>query len=295
MHDIDQLLQNTRRTFALAIAQLPEPTKRDVAIAYLVFRIADTLEDADGLSHVNRIRALNQFAELLRHPNEEQAVRFASRWSNADVSKNIHHQELIRYTPLVLQELSGREMAVRQLITEHARRTILGMTWFLSDSSMRLRTLAELRSYCYCVAGVVGELLTELFSNRIREFSHSEEIMNQAMAFGEGLQLVNILRDSDEDMRCGRFLIPPSVDRESLFRLARANLQRASEYVVRLRHAGADEGYVAFTQLPLDLAFATLDKIQRCGPGSKISRSVVSRIQANVTHNAKSKSVSHGI
>ncbi len=43
---LDDLLLKTSRTFALSIPLLPEPTRREVGIAYLLFRVADTLEDA---------------------------------------------------------------------------------------------------------------------------------------------------------------------------------------------------------------------------------------------------------
>ena len=43
---LDRLLAETSRTFALTIPLLPEPTRRETTVAYLLFRIADTLEDA---------------------------------------------------------------------------------------------------------------------------------------------------------------------------------------------------------------------------------------------------------
>ncbi len=41
--DLDTLLAETSRTFALAIPLLPEPTRHEVGVAYLLFRVADTL------------------------------------------------------------------------------------------------------------------------------------------------------------------------------------------------------------------------------------------------------------
>jgi phytoene/squalene synthetase len=46
MANLDDLLLKTSRTFALSIPMLPEPTRRHVGIAYLLFRVADTFEDA---------------------------------------------------------------------------------------------------------------------------------------------------------------------------------------------------------------------------------------------------------
>ena len=47
---MDHLLEKTSRTFALTVPLLPEPTRCEVTVAYLLFRVADTLEDAT-LSH----------------------------------------------------------------------------------------------------------------------------------------------------------------------------------------------------------------------------------------------------
>ncbi|HZD06425.1 MAG TPA: squalene/phytoene synthase family protein, partial [Longimicrobiales bacterium] len=45
MADLGRLLDRTSRTFALNIPLLPQPTRREVTVAYLLFRIADTFED----------------------------------------------------------------------------------------------------------------------------------------------------------------------------------------------------------------------------------------------------------
>jgi len=46
MTDVDDLLQKTSRTFAVTIPMLPSPTRQQVGLAYLLFRIIDTFEDA---------------------------------------------------------------------------------------------------------------------------------------------------------------------------------------------------------------------------------------------------------
>ena len=52
------LLQKTSRTFALSIPLLPEPLQTEVAIAYLLFRIIDTFEDATRWAPARRAKAL---------------------------------------------------------------------------------------------------------------------------------------------------------------------------------------------------------------------------------------------
>ena len=75
MVDLDALLTKTSRTFALAIPLLPEPTRRAVSVSYLLFRIADTFEDATAWARAKRIAALNEFAELLTLEPARRAVQ----------------------------------------------------------------------------------------------------------------------------------------------------------------------------------------------------------------------------
>jgi len=66
MATLDDLLEKTSRTFALSIPMLPEPTRRHVGIAYLLFRIADTFEDAALWPRDRRVAALGDLETLLR-------------------------------------------------------------------------------------------------------------------------------------------------------------------------------------------------------------------------------------
>ncbi len=69
------------------------------------------------------------------------------------------------------------------------------------DGWFRLRTRQELLDYCYFVAGTVGLMLTSLFSERTRFLSkkRKEKLKSRSVAFGLGLQLVNIARDIPAD------------------------------------------------------------------------------------------------
>ena len=76
----DELLSKTSRTFALAIPYLPEPTRREVSIAYLLLRIGDTLEDGTRWAAARRATELLCYSSLLRRPSPEAARALASRW-----------------------------------------------------------------------------------------------------------------------------------------------------------------------------------------------------------------------
>lgn len=281
--DLDLLLEKTSRTFALSIPLLPEPTRREVTVAYLLFRIADTFEDAAAWPRERRIRALGDFAELLESDAGvalERAGELARSWTEGEPSEHQGYLELLADTPFVVRHYQELSPQARRTVGHHTRRTAEGMARFVARTDdtghLELDDEADLVDYCYVVAGIVGEMLTDLFLlDRAALEPDAGALRERAARFGEALQLVNILKDSDADAREGRRFLPPGLDRAVVFRRARRDLVAASEYVLRLQDAqerGAERGLVAFTALPVRLAWATLDKVERHGPGSKISR-----------------------
>lgn len=275
--DLEQLLIATSRTFALAIPLLPEPTRREVTLSYLLFRIADTFEDAATWPREQRIEALERFAQLLEHPDPAATAELARHWAQEVPCEQPAYRELLAETPAVLTSFFALSPGAVELIREHTVRTAHGMAGFVArvsaDGELWLTDLADLRAYCYVVAGIVGELLTELFvlGHPVLKPA-AAELRGRSRAFGEGLQLVNILKDSASDATQGRRYLPDGVDRAEVLALARHNLGEASEYVLALQRAGAPRGVVAFNALPVHLAYATLDRVETAGPGAKLSR-----------------------
>ncbi len=286
MVDLDDLLAKTSRTFALAIPLLPEPTRRAVSVAYLLFRIADTFEDASAWPREQRISALHDFSELLTLEPARRAVRAAALVPGWLASPPVAHEgylELLSRTAGVLSELDGLSPRVRAVVARHAVRTSDGMAAVVTRAdevgSLHLETVKELQDYCYLVAGIVGELLTEVFLLDAPQLEPEAANLRRTMvAFGEGLQLVNILKDSGDDARDGRVYLPRATPKADVFALARRDLEAANEYVAALQRGGAPSGFVAFTGLSLVLAFASLDRLERLGPGAKVSRDEVQRL-----------------
>jgi len=275
---LDELLQATSRTFALAIPLLPEPLEREVGVGYLLFRIADTLEDAELLARDRRIRELGRFIELLGEPTDENARDAAAKWRAEPPSTNTDYNRLLGETPAVIAALRALDPAPAATLKRQVVRSALGMAETLrradESGSLRLETLNELRGYCYFVAGIVGEMLTDLFTLRLPGSEAGRALAADAAAFGEGLQLVNILKDATDDAADGRVYLPLDASRGDVLRLAREDLTAARRYAENLRAAGADPGVVAFATLPRTLAEATLDVLER-GEGVKVSREVV--------------------
>jgi len=283
--EIAQLLEKTSRTFALAIPLLPEPTRLQVGIAYLLFRIADTFEDAELWPRARKLEALARFDQLLRQPAPDEARRDAERWLAEPPCANAGYLELLRETPAVLGAFWLLDEGPRQLIGEHTRRTVEGMARFVrratAEGALELADLDDLKAYCYVVAGIVGEMLTELFLFGRKTLAPVRSFLRERSArFGEALQLVNIIKDSLADAGQGRRFLPPGGSLAEVVDLARRDLQVAMRYTLSLQRAGAPRGIVAFVALPVRLAQATLEVIEQRGPGVKLSRPDVSRIVA---------------
>jgi farnesyl-diphosphate farnesyltransferase len=100
--------------------------------------------------------------------------------------------------------------------------------------------------------------------------------------FGEGLQLVNILKDAEADEREGRIYFPPA-QRLEVIALAREDLRSAAEYTRALQQHGGEGGLVGFNALLVRLAMGTLAAIEARRPGNKLSRVEVLKILADVT------------
>jgi len=274
---LEQLLLKTSRTFALSIPRLPEPVRQQVTVAYLLFRIADTLEDATLWEAKRQERELQAFGRLVAG-GKAAAVEAVSRsWVADPPLKQPDYLELLGECDLVLRELQAMPPPAARIIREHTLRTIERMTGFvLRPRPLQLSSLDELKAYCYAVAGIVGEMLTELFL----EFepalrSRAEELRSRSVAFGEALQLVNILKDAGHDASEGRGYLPPETPLESVFALARSDLEQAAEYVRLLQLAGAERGIIEFNALPVMLAWSSLDRIEEAGPGAKLTRGEV--------------------
>jgi farnesyl-diphosphate farnesyltransferase len=277
MADLEELLLHTSRTFALSIPLLPEPTRSEVTIAYLLFRIADTFEDAPGWGPEEKVAALARFGELLEMPAPEETAAAARAWCDAVPVTVAGYRELLGEVPYVLDRFFALAPAAVELVRHHTRRTIDGMERYVlragAAGDLELADLADLRAYCYVVAGIVGELLTELFLlGRPALAAVAPALRARSGVFGEGLQLVNILKDSAADAREGRRYLPAAVDRALVMALARRDLAEAQVYVLDLQRAGAERGLVAFNALPVHLAHGTLDRVEAAGPGAKLSR-----------------------
>ncbi|HYA20778.1 MAG TPA: phytoene/squalene synthase family protein [Burkholderiales bacterium] len=216
----EHILQGVSRTFALTIPQLPEGLRQPVSNAYLLCRIADTIEDEPALSGEQKRYFSQQFIRVVA--GEVPAKTFTGEFypllseQTPDAEK-----DLIRHVPQVIGITLSFSANQRAAMLRCVRIMANGMARFqLNPSPYGLKDLPQLDSYCYHVAGVVGEMLTELFCDYSEEIRKNRETMLKlATSFGQGLQMTNILKDIWEDRSRGACWLPRDIFRECGFEL----------------------------------------------------------------------------
>jgi farnesyl-diphosphate farnesyltransferase len=289
MTNLDTLLAKTSRTFALSISFLPEALRREVTIAYLLFRVADTLEDADLWPREVRGQALDDLARVVAGGDPSAVEPLSRRWIDPAPVKHAGYLELLASSRLVLDAFEALPEAHREVIRKSLLGTITGMKDFLGEAErapLRLGSIDELRRYCHVVAGIVGEMLTALFVlHEPALVGVAPFLEERASAFGECLQLINILKDRNEDAAAGRHYLPVGVPLGDVVALAGRSLKAAEEYTAAIQQAGGLQ-VLGFNLLLCRLARASLLRVEQEGPGAKISRlevlAIVTGVQAEL-------------
>jgi farnesyl-diphosphate farnesyltransferase len=205
------ILGRVSRTFALTIPELPTELGLVVGNAYLLCRIADTIEDEPGIPADRKSEFHRDLNRVLA--GQEDVNAFTLRVSSALTQATASEKELIQRLPLVMEVTASTQSAIRETVTRCLSIMCEGMPSFQRSVSLQgLHSLEELDRYCYYVAGVVGEMLTDLFclySDTIA--ARRTQLMPLAVSFGQGLQMTNILKDFWEDRARGSCWLPREV------------------------------------------------------------------------------------
>ena len=297
----DHILPYVSRTIALTIPQLPLGLRTAVTCAYLLCRIADTIEDEPALSPPETLGFLQRFSAVLAGHEEpgplareiEQRLTDRTLATERDLVSNM--QRVIG----VLRSLNAPQRAAIQRCVELM---CYGMPRFQFSASLKgLARSSDLDDYCYYVAGVVGEMLTDLFCDYSAEIArHRSALSAVAASFAQGLQMTNILKDVWEDRSRGACWLPQEVftrhgvdlaevssepfdprfgaGYRELVGVAHAHLRNALEYTLLI--PAKEAGIRRFCLWAIGLAVLTLRKIEQnprftAGAQVKVPRSAV--------------------
>lgn len=278
--ELVELLARSSRTFAPTIHLLAQPLRHEVTVGYLLFRLADTFEDAELWPRKRRLLALSALGDYLRGASLLTADELVFAWSTPPPCTHPGYRAVVAEAPKLFAALDALPADRKAVIVSHALFTIEGMIQVLAeggdDGSIELGDLHELRDYCYIVAGVVAEMLTELLLGSHPELAGAAAVLRENCArAGEGLQLVNILKDANDDRLSRRRYLPADVAVSDVIALARGDLDIAIACWRLLRDEGAPDGVLASLALPVVLAGDTLDVIAEHGPGHRLARADV--------------------
>lgn len=233
MRDRD-LLRRTARSFYLTVRLLPRAVRADVALAYLLARATDTVADSSVGPVAERIVVLRDArASLARGVLPELAD---GRWLRA-VSAG-PEGDLLRAWPELWRSLQQREPAVRELVAGVLDAILEGQIFDLERFGPSAPPLfrEEVERYTYLVAGRVGEFWDDVCRLKLPGFSRgpADFMRDRARRYGQGLQLVNILRDRRADAAAGRVYIDEA-DAAPWSEQARLWLAEGAAYCADLR------------------------------------------------------------
>ena len=296
------LLASVSRSFSLTIRLLPDPLREPISLGYLLARAMDTIADTTPVAPITRLEHLRATLEMIKLGPDPELIRPLQR----DLTSRQTHdgeRSLIKQLDRALAWLDAQPLddrwELRRTLARIGRGQELDVLRFgegTADAPIPIATAADLDEYTYFVAGCVGELWTVLCERHLpagwRKKDQSE-MLALGKRFGQGLQLVNILRDLPEDLSSGRCYLPadllaqhdltisdlrhdpakvrPLIDQ--LRQIALGHLDAAWEYVkalgpYKLRYACA---------LPVLIGLETLGLLAKTSPLEAAERQKVSR------------------
>lgn len=294
----NHILKGVSRTFALTIPQLPDPLRKVVGNGYLLCRIADTIEDEPTLTPAQKSRFSKEFTKVVAGEAgpDDFSKRLLSLLSRQTIAAD---KDLIRNTPTVIRITRSFTPAQQAALLRCVRIMSDGMADFQQHCSpYGLKDLPEMDRYCYCVAGVVGEMLTAMFCDYSPKIAKQHaELEKLAVSFGQALQMTNILKDIWDDRERGVCWLPRDIFSEvgfdlkhlspehyapafgeglgHLIGIARIHLHNALRYVLLIpRH---EKGIRRFCLWALGMAILTLRRINQHRDFSQSQQVKISR------------------
>lgn len=208
------ILPDVSRSFALIIPQCPPPIDRALGIAYLLCRIADTVEDEPALSDGERSALYDAFVAAVDAPADDSlATKFVRLWPEIPEGS---YGRLIAECRHVLAEYRLLPAVLIPPIQTCVHDMVAGMREMQPVEVQHgiqfiCRDLDELDTYCHIVAGTVGIMSTVLFEWRFGPRFRADDAWHEAgRRFGLGLQMTNIIKDCCVDAERGTSFIPAS-------------------------------------------------------------------------------------
>src|SRR4030095_7895238 len=102
---------------------LPEPTRLEVTVAYLLFRVADTIEDSVRWPSSRKLEGLRGLAGFVADPSDGVAARLASCWKADPPLEHPGYLELLAEFPAVMRVAKALSPEARKRRSAHTNST----------------------------------------------------------------------------------------------------------------------------------------------------------------------------
>lgn len=255
-------LVQTSRTFVIPISQLPSGLQETVSAAYLCMRAIDEIEDHPELPAESKSKLLLEISNLLRMGyNREKLMQILLPFEDSLPDVTLCLNDWITLCP---------ETVVDKVLDATAEMAEGMAKWVELD--WQIQNEADLNEYTYYVAGLVGTMLSDLW----KWHDGTETDKELAIAFGRGLQTVNILRNKAEDAERGVNFFPDGWVFEDMLQFTEQNLKRANLYLADIQTTSIRH----FCEIPLAFANATVTALK--DGKEKINRETVTEIVTKI-------------
>lgn len=223
----DPLLKEVSRSFYLTLRVLPAAVRPQIGVAYLLARATDTIADTKIIPLEERRQALRALQRRILSPDPAPVnFRELARHQGSPGERRLL-EEIEAVLSVFARFAPEDQERVREVLGFITSGQELDLKRFGGTSPGHVIALAtdrELDDYTYRVAGCVGEFWTKMCRAHLFPEARLDDglLLKNAVRFGQGLQLVNILRDLPADLRQGRCYVPG--DRLAATGLAPADL-----------------------------------------------------------------------
>lgn len=210
---LNPLLKAVSRSFYLTLRVLPAEIRPQIGLAYLLARATDTVADTEIFSWQERLITLRtlrdrilgthelplEFEELAAQQEDPSEYELLMRIEEAiGLMASLPPRDQERIREVVKTITSGQEIDLERFGPATREKVVA------------LRTHSGLEDYTYRVAGCVGVFWTRMIQAHLFHLAPMYEslLLKNGVWFGQGLQLVNILRDLPRDLQNGRCYFP---------------------------------------------------------------------------------------
>lgn len=239
---IQKTLIEVSRSFAVVIPCLEDGLKEDMAIAYLLCRVVDNIEDCNQEYSWQRKR-FQEFRQCFL--SESSSTQVLKSWQNFEWP-GLTAQEACLMSfdggRTLFQSFHKLSQTSKSLISEWCIQMANGMEEMVDPNSVSfqrisntkvLKTEDDIFRYCYFVAGTVGQMGTQLAINHYGlQGSVAQKILDLSANCARALQMTNIVKDYLEDLQRGISYLPLSWHELNAF----ASLNLGEDQRVFLNH-----------------------------------------------------------